>query len=65
MMESKKDIAIIDISTPGEYKEGHITGSIQADMNTLRTQTGDYLMSLKIDRERTIVLICETGNKKL
>ena len=63
MIKSKKDITIIDVGTPGEYKEGHIAGSIHAEISLLRKQTGDYLASLKIDKERTIILVCETGNK--
>lgn len=63
MMEAKRDVAIIDMSTPGEYKEGHIAGSIHAEANLLRKQPKEYLASLKIEQDRAIVLVCETGNK--
>ncbi|SFQ99482.1 rhodanese-like domain-containing protein [Desulfoscipio geothermicus] len=63
MIASSTNLVIIDISTPGEYQEGHIEGSLLGDLRLMRTQPEQYLDSLGINKSDTIVLTCETGNK--
>jgi rhodanese-related sulfurtransferase len=63
MMATGKNLVIIDVGTTGEYKEGHIKGSIWGDLQLLRTKPEEYLNSLGVQKTDTIVLVCETGNK--
>ena len=63
LLLNNNDLILIDISTPGEFKEGHIRDSMLGDMQVLHTQPEQYLDSLKINKTDTIILICETGNK--
>ena len=63
MMSSSTDLAIIDISTPGEYEEGHLEGSLMGDMGSIRARPEQYFDSLGIKKSDTIVLTCETGRK--
>lgn len=63
LMSSSEDLVIIDISTPGEYDEGHIKGSLRGDFMSIRTRPQQYLESLGIKKSDTIVLTCETGRK--
>ena len=63
MMSSSADLAIIDISTPGEYDEGHIKGSLMGDSGLIQTRPEQYLDSLGIKKSDTIVLTCATGRK--
>jgi len=63
MMSSSTYLAIVDISTPGEYDEGHIKGSLMGDMGLIRARPEQYLDSLGIKKSDTIVLTCETGRK--
>jgi len=62
-MISSSSLVIIDISTPGEYNEGHIEGSLLGDLRTLRVRPEQYLDSIGINKSDTIVLTCETGSK--
>lgn len=63
MLEEHKELVLIDVSTPGEFKQGHIQGSLQGDLVLLRTKTEEHLTSLGINKSDIIVLICETGSK--
>jgi rhodanese-related sulfurtransferase len=54
---------IIDVSTPGQYKEGHIKGSLFGDEQLLRAQPEEYLDSLGVDKSKKLILVCETGRK--
>lgn len=52
LMTSSKDLMIVDISTPGEYKEGHIKGSFWADARLFRTRPEEYLNSFDVDTSK-------------
>ena len=58
-----KELKLIDISTPGEFREGHIAGSLLGDFQMLRSQPEKYLTQLNIDKSDLILVICETGSK--
>jgi len=65
LMTSSTDLVIIDISTPGQYKEGHIKGSLVGDKRLFRTRPEESLNSLGVDKSRKIILVCETGKLSL
>lgn len=63
MVSSSTPLVIIDISTPGEYDEGHIKGSLRGDLRLIRTQPEKHLDGLGVKKSDTIILTCEIGNK--
>ncbi len=48
---------IIDVRTPGEYKEGHIKGSLSIPLNEI-----NEAMSWLI-KDVPAVIVCESGNR--
>ena len=59
-LASGEKLVIIDVNPPAQYKEGHIQGAIQGDLNSLRRTTETYLNRLGVKKTDTIVLVCET-----
>tara|TARA_R110000868_G_scaffold36900_7_gene130537 strand:- start:694 stop:1005 length:312 start_codon:yes stop_codon:yes gene_type:complete len=51
----KKGAIILDVRSPGEYKQGHIKGSINAPLNELNSHLS------KIKKENTIITCCASG----
>ena len=57
--ENGADIVLLDIRTPGEYKAGHIRGSVLLDY-----YARDFIDQLKtLDREKTYLVYCRSGNR--
>ena len=55
----KNDLIILDIRTESEYIDGHINGAINIDF-----YSKDFREKLsKLDREKTYLLYCRTGNR--
>jgi rhodanese-related sulfurtransferase len=52
-----KEAVIIDVRTPGEYREGHIPGVVNIPLDELENRMGE------IPKDKKIVLICRTGNR--
>ena len=52
-----KEIAIVDVRTPGEYQDGHIPGVANIPLDQLEKRIGE------IPRDKKVVLICRTGNR--
>jgi phage shock protein E len=50
------NLMVIDVRTPGEYKSGHIPGSVNIPLNTLDSQ-------LKKIGKGPIVLCCASGTR--
>lgn len=51
----KQGAVILDVRSPGEYKQGHIKGSINAPLNDLSR----YIPKLK--KDATIITCCASG----
>jgi phage shock protein E len=51
----KQGAVILDVRSPGEYKQGHIKGSINAPLNDL----SKHLSKLK--KESTVITCCASG----
>ena len=57
--ENGADVVLLDIRTPGEYKDGHIHGSVLLDY-----YARDFVDKLKaLDREKTYLVYCRSGNR--
>lgn len=51
----KQGAIILDVRTPGEYKQGHIKGSINAPLNELSKHIS------KIKKDKAIITCCVSG----
>jgi len=47
---------IIDVRTPGEFKEGHLKGSINIPLDDIANHINDFK-----NADRKIILICRSG----
>ena len=52
-------VALIDVRTPDEYREGHVPGAQNIPLNTLDPGQGDW------DRSQPVVLICQSGGRSM
>lgn len=48
---------LLDVRSPGEFAEGHLTGAVNVPVNELEAT----LSSLPVDRNREIVVYCRSG----
>lgn len=51
----KQGAVILDVRSPGEYKQGHIKGSINAPLNDLPKHLS------KLKEESTVITCCASG----
>lgn len=51
----KQGAVILDVRSPGEYKQGHIKGSINAPLNDLSRHI------TKLKKDATIITCCASG----
>jgi rhodanese-related sulfurtransferase len=56
---SREDFVLLDVRTPGEYREGHIEGAVLIDYTSSRFK--DELE--RLDRGKTYLVYCRTGNR--
>lgn len=57
--KQRKNLVILDIRTPGEFKEGRIDGSTNLDF-----YTDDFREQLaKLDRDKAYLVHCATGRR--
>jgi hydroxyacylglutathione hydrolase len=57
MIEGDADFVLIDVRAPLEYEDNHIKGAVNIPVAELRTRHAE------LDKERTTVLICSSGNR--
>lgn len=48
---------LLDVRTPGEYKQGHISGAMLIPLNELSTKVA------RIPKGREIICVCEFGSR--
>jgi rhodanese-related sulfurtransferase len=51
----EKGAQIIDVRTPGEFRGGHIKGSVNIPLDTLSNQLG------KIKKDKPVITCCASG----
>ena len=59
MLDSNKDIILIDVRTRGEYDSGHLRGSKNIPLDQL-----DNRLS-KLPRNKDIMIYCQTGGRSI
>ncbi len=59
LLDTQKDIVVLDVRTPGEFADGHITGAKNLDFNG--TGFADSLALL--DRNTTYLVHCAAGGR--
>lgn len=59
MMEEETDYIILDVRTPEEYEEKHITGAVNLSNETIGTEEIAQLP----DKEQLILVYCRSGNR--
>ena len=60
-LAAAKDILLLDVRTPGEWKDQHIRGSLHIPLQELRHR----LAELKKYQQREIICYCRSGNRSL
>ena len=59
IISEKKEITIVDVRTPEEFRSGHITGSINIDYNG-----ADFEKHLAgLDKSKFYLIYCRSGNR--
>lgn len=59
MMEEETDYILLDVRTPEEYEEKHITGAVNLPNETIKTEEITQLP----DKEQLILVYCRSGNR--
>ncbi len=52
-----KEATLIDVRTPGEYRDGHIPDVVNIPLDELEKRMGE------VPKDKKVVLICRTGNR--
>lgn len=59
LMDSRKDIVILDVRTYEEYAEGHIEGAIQISHEEIEEKAE----ALLTQKDKTILVYCRSGRR--
>jgi rhodanese-related sulfurtransferase len=57
MMTQSPRPFLLDVRTPGEYKQGHVSGAELIPLDELSTKKS------RISKERHVICICESGSR--
>jgi rhodanese-related sulfurtransferase len=57
LLESRRDVRLLDVRTPGEYESVHIRGAYNVPLDRL----DEYAMEIRSNVESPVVLICQSG----
>lgn len=56
---AEKEVQLVDVRTPSEYAEGHISGAVNMDV-----QGESFAEQVKtLDKERPVALYCRSGRR--
>ena len=56
-MWQNKEAIIIDVRTPQEYREGHIPGVVNIQLDQLEDRSSE------VPKDKKVLLICRSGNR--
>lgn len=57
MIEETKDLQLIDVRTPGEYADGHLSGAKLIPVQEIGARLAE------IDKRKPVLLYCRTGHR--
>ena len=57
LLKEQKDIRVVDVRTPGEFKNAHIPGAFSRPLGELETWAGEY------KKDQPLVLVCASGGR--
>lgn len=57
LLESRRDVRMLDVRTPGEYESVHIRGAYNVPLDRL----DEYATEIRSNVESPVVLICQSG----
>jgi len=57
----KNEVVLIDVRSSGEYKNGHIPGAIQANIESKEFE--DKIAALNINKNEPVYIYCLSGNR--
>jgi rhodanese-related sulfurtransferase len=57
LMQSRADVRLLDVRTPGEYESAHIPGAYNVPLDTL----GEHAAEIRATVDEPVVLICQSG----
>lgn len=56
-LRARDDVEILDVREPGEWRAGHIDGSVHIPMGEIGARAGE------LNRNRPIVTVCRSGQR--
>jgi rhodanese-related sulfurtransferase len=59
LLGNNKDVVLVDVRTPGEYRGNSIQNSINIDISN--PNFGEQIE--KIEKDKTILIVCASGNR--
>lgn len=60
-MSSMKNVVLVDVRTPEEYKEGHVPGAINIEAVLCGRTHRQYIESILTDKSARIFIYCFSG----
>lgn len=54
---NKKPHVLVDVRTPGEYRQGHLPGAVNIPLNDLQRRIQE------VPTDKTVIVVCATGNR--
>ncbi|MFT7824124.1 MAG: rhodanese-like domain-containing protein [Sulfurimonas sp.] len=61
LIETDKNVTILDVRTIGEYRAGHLSNAILIPLNELETD----IHKLQKSKNKKILVYCQTGNRSI
>lgn len=59
LLRQDPTVRVLDVRTPGEFGDAHIEGSYNVPLDLL----GEHASELRSTRARTVVLVCQSGQR--
>ena len=61
LKKARREIQLVDVRTPEEFKRGHIKGSLNVPLSILKKQVA----ALPFDKDRQIIAICYSATRSI